>query len=149
MNTTAIISLVLTALSAPVFADANYTYLALGDSVPFGMNVTLLPPYSQRIPTPAEFVGYPEAVATAVHVSELNASCPGETSGSFLNSSVLDNGCNSPHIVPLPTAGLTAVTIPPFKTTFGLHTNYTGAQMDFALSQLAANRKIDLVTLSI
>jgi lysophospholipase L1-like esterase len=149
MKTITIAPLIFTFLAAPVFGANNFTYLALGDSVPFGMNVTLLPPYSQQTPKPAEFIGYPEAVAAAEHVAELNASCPGETSGSFLNTSVLDNGCNSPHIVPLPTEGLTPVTIPPFKTTFGLHTNYTGAQMDFALSQLAANRKIDLVTLSI
>ncbi len=149
MNAIVIASLVLTALSAPVFADANYTYLALGDSVPFGMNVTLLPPYSQRMPKPADFVGYPEAVAAAVHVSELNASCPGETSGSFLNTSVLDNGCNSPHVVPLPSPALPPVILPPFKTSIGLHAAYTVAQMDFAVSQLMANKRIDLVTLSI
>jgi lysophospholipase L1-like esterase len=149
MKAIAIASLVLTALGAPGFASTDYTYLALGDSVPFGMNVTLLPPYSQRTPTPAEFIGYPEIVASAVRVSEVNASCPGETSGSFLNTSAPDYGCNSPHVVPLPTPGLTPVTIPPFKTTIGLHTDYKGAQMDFAVSQLKANKRIDLVTLSI
>src|SRR5215471_3061323 len=115
MNRIAIASLALTVLSAPAFADTDYTYLALGDSVPFGMNVTLLPPYSQQTPTPADFVGYPEAVAAAVHVLEVNASCPGETSGSFLIASVPDNGCNSPHIVPSPSPGLPPVTIPPSK----------------------------------
>jgi hypothetical protein len=150
MKAIVIASLILPALSAPLFADANYTYLALGDSVPFGMNVTLLPPYSQRTPTAAEFVGYPEAVATALHVSELNASCPGETSGSFLNTAVPDNGCNSPHVVPLPASPvLPPVIIPPFKTTIGLHAAYTVAQMDFAVSQLKADKRIDLVTLSI
>jgi len=151
MHSTAIVSLLLTALSAPVFAQTDYTYLALGDSVPFGMNVTLLPPYSQRMPTPAEFVGYPEAVAAAIHVSELNASCPGETSGSFINSSVNlpDNGCNSPHVVPSPSPDLPPVILRPAKTSFGLHAAYTGAQMDFAVSQLKANKRIDLVTLNI
>src|ERR1700742_216792 len=149
MNRIAIASLALTVLSAPAFADSTYTYLAIGDSVPFGMNVTLLPPYSQRTPTPAEFVGYPEAVAAALHVSELNASCPGETSGSFLNTSSLDNGCNSPHIVPLPSPTLPPVIIPPFKTSIGLHTRYTGTQMDYAVSQLKGDDRIDLVTLSI
>jgi lysophospholipase L1-like esterase len=149
MNTIAIAFLVISALSAPVFAETKYTYLALGDSVPFGMNVTLLPPYSERTPVPAEFIGYPEAVAAQVHVSELNASCPGETSGSFLNTSVLDNGCNSPHVVPLPSPALPPVIIPPFKTTIGLHAAYTVAQMDFAVSQLKVNKGIDLVTLSI
>lgn len=147
--------IIITALGSPLFAQANYTYLALGDSVPFGMNVTLLPPYSQTTPTQADFIGYPETAATAMGVSLLNASCPGETSGSFLalpdpkNVLTYDNGCNSPHIVPLPSPGLQPVTIPPFKTTIGLHANYTNAQMTFAVSQLKANKKIDLVTLNI
>ena len=104
-------------LSTPGIAgnDKNYTYLALGDSVPFGMNITLLPPYSQQTPTPAQFVGYPEAVAAATRLleskKEANASCPGETSGSFLNTSVPDYGCNSPHYQAVGPA------IPPFKTT--------------------------------
>jgi lysophospholipase L1-like esterase len=149
MKVIVIASLLLPALSASLLAAGNYTYLALGDSVPFGMNVTLLPPYSQRTPSPGQFVGYPEVVAAELHVSELNASCPGETSGSFLDTSKLDNGCNSPHIVPLPSPALPPVTIPPFKTSIGLHTRYTGTQMDFAVSQLKADDRIDLVTLSI
>jgi lysophospholipase L1-like esterase len=129
------------------FADSNYTYLALGDSVPFGMNVTLLPPYSQHTPTPSDFIGYPETAAATMRVSEVNASCPGETSGSFLDITMPDNGCNSPHLVAAP--GVPLITIPPFKTTIGLHANYSGAQMDFAISQLKANPRIDLVTLNI
>jgi lysophospholipase L1-like esterase len=74
---------------------------------------------------------------------EVNASCPGETSGSFLDIQNLDNGCNHPHTQPPPTEPF------PFKTSVGLHTNYTGSQMDFAVAQLTANKHIDLVTLSI
>ncbi len=139
----------LTLLTASLFAgnEKNYTYLALGDSIPFGMNVTLLPPYSQTTPTPSEFVGYPEVVAATEHLlfsnKEVNASCPGETSGSFLNIAVPDNGCNSPHYQP------PAPTLPPFKASIGLHTNYTGAQMDFAASQFSTNLHLNLVTLSI
>jgi lysophospholipase L1-like esterase len=136
-------------LLTPLFAGntKDYTYLALGDSVPFGMNALLVPPYSLKPPTADEFVGYPETVAQVEHLSqskkEVNASCPGETSGSFLNISSPDNGCNSPHFQP------PASPVPPFKPTFGLHTNYTGAQMDYAETQLATNKHIDLVTLSI
>ena len=144
-----IASLLLTALSAPAFASTNYTYLALGDSVPFGMNVTLLPPYSQVKPTAADFIGYPEAAAAAMRVSELNASCPGETSDSFLDATKPDNGCNSVHVVPPPSPSLPPVIIPPFKPNYGLHAVYTGAQMDFAIAQLKANPRINLVTLSI
>lgn len=151
MKYIAILSLVLSLLGGPVFGQNNNTatYLALGDSVPFGMNVTLLPPYSSQPPAPAAFVGYPEIVTTAEHAVDVNASCPGETSATFLNSSAPDYGCNSPHIVPSPTAGFPPVTIPPFKTTYGLHSTYTGAQMDFAESQLQANKNISLVTLNI
>ena len=130
-------------------AETVAGYLALGDSVPFGMNVTLLPPYSQQPPTPSEFSGYPDVVAATEHMSQINASCPGETSGSFLNVSVMDNGCNDPHIVPPAVSDLMPVIIPPFKTTYGLHTSYTGAQMDFANLQLKSNKNIKLVTLSI
>ena len=132
-----------------VFAgnDKNFTYLALGDSIPFGMNVTLLPPYSQQIPTPGQFVGYPETTAAVRHLLDsskaVNASCPGETSGSFLDAAAPDNGCNSSHFQP------GGPTIPPFKTTVGLHTAYTVAQMTYAEAQLAANKHINLVTLSI
>ena len=148
MNTTRIISILVLA-AAPVFAanETISTYLALGDSVPFGMNVTLLPPYSTQIPTASEFVGYPETVA-ALEIpirfgKEINAACPGETSGSFLNINVPDNGCNFPHPEPPPLQP-----IPPAKPEF-LHTAYTIAQMDFALSQLAPNKHVNLVTLSI
>jgi lysophospholipase L1-like esterase len=129
----------------PVFAgnDKDYNYLALGDSISFGLNPTLLdkvPP-----PVPADFIGYPETVADIEHLlqskKEVNASCPGETSGSFLNVLVRDNGCNSPHLgVPQ---------LPPFKTTIGLHTAYTSSQMEFAASQLANNKHINLITLGI
>src|ERR1019366_6140694 len=123
-------------LAAPALAgnDKNYTYLALGDSIPFGLNALLLPPYSLVPPTPAAFTGYPEVVAKAEHLlessKEVNASCPGETSGSFLSTAEADYGCNSPHYLP------SGEPIPAFKTSIGLHTNYAGTQMDFAVKQL-------------
>jgi lysophospholipase L1-like esterase len=111
------------------------------------MNVTLLPPYSSTPPTPSEFIGYPETVVNIDRIlgmtDLINAACPGETSGSFLNTAVLDNGCNSPHVQP------PAPTVPPFKTTYGLHVQYTGAQMAFAMAQLQSDKNIGLVTLSI
>ena len=123
------------------------SYLALGDSVAFGMNITLLPPFSTQLPTPEQFVGYPEVVAPAEHrvefKKEVNASCPGETSGSFLNTNALDYGCNSPHLAP------DGSMFPPFKTSIGLHTRYTGSQIDFAESLLKTNKRINLVTLGI
>jgi lysophospholipase L1-like esterase len=73
----------------------------------------------------------------------INAACPGETSGSFLNTAIVDNGCNSWHFQP------PAPPLPPFKPTVGLHVSYTEAQMLFAEAQLQSNKQIKLVTLSI
>src|SRR5581483_8214169 len=149
MTTTQFLLSSLLIVSFPAFAanEKNYTYLALGDSVPFGMNETLLPPFAAHLPAPSEFIGYPESIAAAEHWAEskkeVNASCPGETSGSFLNINVPDNGCNSPHYQP------PADPVPSFKFNIGLHTDYKVAQIDYALAQLQANKHINLVTLTI
>jgi lysophospholipase L1-like esterase len=130
-------------------------YLALGDSVPFGMNITLVPPYSTQPVTASEFVGYPDTLAAFERLSEVNAACPGETSGSFLNIPTPenhlppDNGCNSQHVIPPAVAGYPTIYLPPFKTSVGLHTPYLVAQMDFAVSELTQYKTIRLVTLSI
>jgi len=150
MKNTFVAALVLLALLiAPAFAgnEKNFTYLALGDSVPFGINPLLLPPYTTHIPQPSDFVGYPETIADREHLLQskklANASCPGETSASFLDVNQLDLGCNSPHVVP----GLPP--FPPFKTSVGLKTPYTVSQMEFATDQLKNNKHINLVTLMI
>ena len=71
-------------------------------------------------PSPSELTGYPEVLANLEHLlqskKELNASCPGETSSSFLAAGTPDYGCNSPG----PQGQ------PPFKNWVGLHTNYPG-----------------------
>lgn len=154
MKTAGIIMVALAALAHAQTAN-NVTYLALGDSVPFGMNVTLLPPYAPPgpHPSPSQFIGYPEALASVLGLDAsqlMNTSCPGETSGSFLNAALPDNGCNSVHIVlPPPGSILVPIVIPPFKHAYGLHTKYNRAQMEFAIDQLSVNKKINLVTLSI
>jgi lysophospholipase L1-like esterase len=142
-----VVSPVLVAASDPI------TYLALGDSVAFGMNDTLVPPYNS-VPTPSEFVGYPETLALATPPFKLsrlaNAACPGETSGSFLNTASPDNGCNSEHVVfPPPGTMLPPIYLPAFKPTVGLHVNYTESQMAYALSELGTGSHVKLVTLMI
>ena len=141
-------ALALAVLAAPMFAgnESNYTYLALGDSIAFGYNPLLFPPFSPAlpVPTPAQFIGYPEVVAQIEHLLQskkvVNAACPGETSGSFWIVGAPDNGCNGPG-----PGGQ-----PPFKTSIGLHTNYPGiTQLAFAVSQLDSNKHINLVTLGI
>jgi len=120
--------------------ESNFTYLALGDSVAFGLNPTLL---TQPPPPPTVFTGYPETLASWLHLAnskkEVNAACPGETSGSFIDAGVPDYGCHSPG----PQGQ------PPFKTWVGLHTNYTGTQLEFAVSALSSDKHINLVTLGI
>jgi lysophospholipase L1-like esterase len=136
--------LALAMLATPMLGgnQTNYTYLALGDSIPYGYDPTLFSP-SLPTPTPAQFTGYPEVVAQVEHLlqskKEVNAACPGETSGSFWIAGAPDNGCNGPG----PQGQ------PPFKTSIGLHTNYTGTQLGFAVSQLTSNKHINLVTLGI
>jgi lysophospholipase L1-like esterase len=131
-------TLALAMLAAPLFGgnDKNFTYLALGDSIAFGFDPTLFPPFKPPVPvpTPDEFVGYPEVVAGLLQLQESNAGCPGETSGSFLKVNAPDNGCNGHQ---------------GFKATIGLHTKYNQAQVSFANSELASNKNINLVTLSI
>jgi lysophospholipase L1-like esterase len=122
--------LALAVLAVPVFAanQTNYQYLALGDSVSFGFDPTILGA------PPSKYTGYPEILSQLEFLvnskNQVNASCPGQTSGSYLVGGP-DIGCE------------------PFKAAFGLHTNYTGTQASFAMSQLSSNKHIKLVTLSI
>jgi lysophospholipase L1-like esterase len=125
--------------------DQDFTYLALGDSVAFGLDVRLLS--NQPPPPPSAFVGYPETVAAVEHLlaskKEVNAACPGETSASFIKvptpTDPIDYGChsNGPQGQP------------PYKAFFGLHTDYPGSQLSFAVSELSTNKHINLVTLGI
>ena len=60
MRTRSIFSCLLLLVSAGSLLAANesdYTYLALGDSIAFGMNPTLFQPGFPP-PTPAQFTGY-------------------------------------------------------------------------------------------
>jgi len=122
------IGLAILAIPAVAGNESNYRYLALGDSVAFGYNPTV------TNLVPESFVGYPELVADALHMAtskkEVNASCPGQSSSSFLYGGP-DIGCE------------------PFRAAVGLHTAYSGTQMNFAISQLQSNKHINLVTLSI
>src|SRR5919107_2423021 len=60
------------------------TYLALGDSVSFGYQepqVVPAPDYAKA----SNFLGWPEHAARALRLKLVNASCPGETSGSLID----------------------------------------------------------------
>jgi lysophospholipase L1-like esterase len=128
----------LPASAAPVTGpSADGTYLALGDSVAFGY----VPPQAAPAPDyfdPSSFVGYPEDVARALHLRVSNASCPGETTASFLVPGAPSNGCeNSPGS----SVG--------YRTEYPLHVQYRGTQMQYALRYLATHRHTRLVTIDI
>jgi len=129
----------LPASATPVTRSAaDGTYLALGDSVAFGY----VPPQAVPPPNyfdPGSFVGYPEDVAQALRIRVSNASCPGETTASFLVPGARSNGCeNSP-----------SSTITAYRTQYPLHVQYQGTQMQYALKYLAVHRDTRLVTIGI
>ena len=109
-------------------ASEGHSYLALGDSVPFGFN-----------PNPAlwsnadNFIGYPEIVAQRLNIEDVNATCPGEATGGFLSLTGTDNACRPYR----------------FFLHEPLHVNYSGTQMAFALAYLRSNANTRLVTLTL
>lgn len=120
----------------PVVAGSRY--LALGDSVTFGYEeaqVSPAPDYSDA----ASFIGYPEMLASELHLKVTNAACPGETTSSMVNSAAQSNGCES-------SPGQPAVG---YRLAHPLHVNYTGSQLAFAVSYLRSHRNVRLVSLMI
>ena len=75
-----LIAVVLLLGAVPAAASENENFLALGDSIAFGYDPLVRDPSE-----PENFVGYPEALAGLLGVDVVNASCPGEASGSFLD----------------------------------------------------------------
>jgi lysophospholipase L1-like esterase len=113
------------------------TYLALGDSVPFGFRASA----AAEFPDEDNFVGYPELVAEKLGLEVLNASCPGETTASFLDAAAQSNGCSN-----------TLRSTFGYRTAYPLHVQYESldqSQLDLAVETLAENEDVELVTLQI
>jgi hypothetical protein len=109
--------------------DHSNDYLALGDSVPFGFNPLLVQPGVD----PHVFVGYPQLASDLFRPRKRlsHASCPGETSSSLIIGR-RDNGCQD------------------YRQFVGaLHVLYSGSQLDYAKSYIAANPRTGLVTMMI
>jgi lysophospholipase L1-like esterase len=106
------------------------------------LNPTLLVA-TQPPPAATLFTGYPETIAAAENLlkskKEINAACPGETSASFYIPGAPDYGCNS--------TGPDGE--PSYKAWAGLHVNYPGTQLAFAMNAFATVKQINLVTLGI
>jgi lysophospholipase L1-like esterase len=124
-------ALILLASSLAPFATAedvprNTRYLALGDSIAFGYNPLVVPVNLDK------YVGYPEIVSDSIHRKVANASCFGESSGSFLVLGAPDTGCAQ------------------WRASLPLYVSYSGTQMQYALDYLQANlKKTDLITIDI
>jgi lysophospholipase L1-like esterase len=119
--------------SAP---DAG-VYLALGDSVPFGFRGGATAEYQDA----DNFVGYPELVGEELGLEVVNASCPGETTASFLDTKAQSNGCDNSL-----DSGFG------YRTAYPLHVLYDSvdqSQLDFAVHTLTGNEDVELVTLQI
>ena len=118
--------------AVPVSASASgavmsqgLSYLALGDSVPFGFDPLV------DAGNINNFTGYPEIVAQRLHVKDVNATCPGEATGGFLSLTGTDNVCR------------------PYRSAFPLHVSYATSQIDFATAYLRAHPRTRLVTLTL
>jgi lysophospholipase L1-like esterase len=114
------------ASATPPPASGNRSFLALGDSVPFGYITADGYAYVNA----NNFVGYPDWAGGDLRLDTANAACPGETSTSFI-SGVLDNGCRA------------------FRGSFPLHVSYTSTQLDFATNFLATHKQTRLVTIGL
>jgi len=103
-------------------------YLALGDSVTFGF----LNNAGFEYVNAANFIGFPTYAGLGANMNVVNAACPGETTGSFISSSGIDNGCRE------------------FRTLGAqLHVSYSSTQLDFALAFLKSHPQTRLVTVGL
>lgn len=102
-------------------------YLALGDSFTFAY----ITQAGFEYVNPDNFFGFPNYVSESSKLTLVNASCPGETAGSFLSATAPDNGCRS------------------FRALAPLHVSYRSTQLDYATSFLLAHPSTRLVTISL
>lgn len=117
--------------AAPASASVEgHRYLALGDSVAFGYNPLLV--RAGLAGDPNVFIGYPEIAASTLGMEDVNASCPGETTGGFIS---LTNGADFLCL--------------PYRAHFPLHVNYTTSQLDYAIAYLSSHHDVRLITMDI
>lgn len=127
---------------------ATGTYLALGDSVPFGYyRIAQGTTEFLRYLDPTNFVGYPHYVAAATGLSLINASCPGETTDSFIYGfAAQSNGCENS----LDTNGNYSPL--GYRVAFPLHDPYGRAtllpQLQYALTVLKTSN-VRLITIQL
>ena len=128
---TLFVILTTTMLAAPAVRSAlaasnrPQDYLAIGDSVAFGYSPLL--DHSNA----GNFISYPDTAAAALKENLTNASCPGETSGHFIDLTASDNGCG------------------PYRSVFPLHAAYSGTQLAFTDAFLQSHPQTLVVSINI
>jgi lysophospholipase L1-like esterase len=122
------------ALQSEDTARHGRTYLALGDSVPFGYIGNRPGLY----PDPDNFVGYPDLVADELDLRLRNASCPGETTDSFIDATAQSIACEN---------RLDSDT--GYRDLYPLHVKYEGSQLHYAVETLDDGPRVRLVTLQL
>jgi lysophospholipase L1-like esterase len=108
-------------------ADEGSAFLALGDSVSFGYIAQAGFQYVNA----DNFIAYPAYVAAELHSNAVNASCPGETTGSFISGTLPDNGCRL------------------FRAGAPLHVAYAASQLAFATTFLTTHPRTRMVTIGL
>jgi lysophospholipase L1-like esterase len=120
------------AQNGPNVGSNNNGYLALGDSLPFGYNPLVQPPDL------SDYFGYPSIISAITKNSLTNASCPFETTATFLSGGTTPDGLFGCQF---------------WRTTSGLtkplFVSYSGAQMDYATSFLQSHPHTHIVTIQL
>jgi lysophospholipase L1-like esterase len=109
------------------------TYLALGDSVPFGFQA------HGDFSKASNFVGYPSLVGDRLGLKVVNATCPGETTASLIDETAQSNGCENSPGSPFG-----------YRNGFPLHVLYDSvnqSQLEYAVRTLQRTKDVALVTL--
>jgi lysophospholipase L1-like esterase len=120
-------AMLLTTGSAGAATAPTKYYLALGDSVAFGYTPPQVTP-PQWYQHARNFKGYPEYLAPWFGLTDVNASCPGETSSSFLDVTAQSNGCENSIGSDLG-----------YRDAYPLHVHYNSDQLTYATHFLATN----------
>jgi lysophospholipase L1-like esterase len=107
--------------------------LVLGDSIAFGY-IAAVDSVGFFYTRPENFIGFADDLGERLHLDVVNASCPGTTTGSFLSSTVTDNGCEGPL---------------GYRELYRLHVDYQDAQLDFATRYLRVHPEVRLVTITL
>lgn len=110
-------------------AEDRRAALILGDSVAFSYIASV--GFEYFYTNPDNFIGFADDLGNHLNLDVVNASCPGETTGSFLSATAPDNGCRS------------------YRGVFPLHANYKSTQLEFATGYLTRHREVRVVTITL